>query len=334
MSQQPQHMQKVPADKLAPFRQALAAAESSFKSALPSTVAKYLTPERITKVTLSALSRSPVLLQCTPQSILRSVMDAVSLGLEPAGPLGHAYLVPFKNNKTGTWEAQLIIGYRGFIALARRSGEIQSVTANVIYSRDRYRVNLAEGRIEHEPYIPVMPDPDDEDAPDPMDLMYRGTPIAVYSVAHFVGGGQHTDFMTVGDVERIRTRSRAGDSGPWKTDWEEMARKTVVRRAAKYWPLSTEMAQAFEVDDADDIVVSPRPSVRELPAPTVVDAAPEETQEAAPAEEHAQAEDYSQVGPPPMAEEEGGLPAEPAKKTSQIANRLRTQQAPAYRARR
>lgn len=343
MSQQNQ-IQRVAADKLEPFRQALAAQEDNFRRALPSTVAKYLTPERIIKMTLSAISRSPQLLLCTRESILRSVMDASSLGLEPGGPLGQAYMVPFKNNKKdaqGNWietmEAQLIIGYRGCIALARRSGEIQSVNANVIYSRDRFDVNLAESIVEHRPYMPPMPTPGEAEANgmDPIDLMHRGQAVAVYSVAHFVGGGRHVDFMTIGDVDRIRLRSKSHKNGPWVTDYDEMARKTVVRRAAKYWPLSTELAQAFEVDGDDDVSVSPygRPG-RELPAPTVVPSAADEHEAAASegsGEDVPPAEDYSNVGPPPMTSEDGEAPAE--SKTGRIAQRLRTQQPPAYRAR-
>jgi recombination protein RecT len=278
-----QQMQRAVPDRLEPFRQALAAQEATFRAALPTTVARYLTPDRIAKVVLSALAKTPTLMQCTQPSILRAVMDAVSLGLEPAGPLGHAYLVPFKKNKkdaqgnwTSTMEAQLIIGYRGFIALARRSGEIQSVNANVIYSRDRYRVNLADGTIEHEPYMPPMPTPEEAEAKgiDPIDLMHRGQPIAVYSIAQFTGGGRHVDFMTIGDVERIRERSKSGNDGPWVTDYDEMARKTVVRRAAKYWPLSTELASALEHESADDVLIAPvdRPVMRELPAPTILGA--------------------------------------------------------------
>lgn len=334
-----QQMQRAVPDKLEPFRQALAAQEAAFRAALPVTVAKYMTPDRIAKVVLSALAKTPALMQCTQPSILRAVMDAVSLGLEPAGPLGHAYLVPFKKNKkdaAGNWtshmEAQLIIGYRGFIALARRSGEIQSVNANVIYSRDRYRVNLAEGTVEHEPYMPPMPTPEEAEANglDPIELMHRGQPIAVYSVAQFVGGGRHVDFMTIGDVERIRARSKSGEDGPWKTDYDEMARKTVVRRAAKYWPLSTELSQAFEHESADDVIVAPvdRPLHRELPAPTIVKTQTEPEQaadEAPPSESAATSADLADADPADLpAFREDGTPPEPPKATRRVLDKVKS----------
>lgn len=236
-------------NRLAPFRDALAKAQQGLAQALPATVRKYLTPDRLAKITLGAISRSPQLLQCTPQSVLLSVMQSASLGLEPSGPLGHAYLVPYKND--GQYEAQLIVGYRGYIALARRSGEIESVAAHAVYSRDKLTVNLSQGEISHAPFMPELP-PEEKffamTAEEVDELTSRGRLIAVYCVAKFVGGGQHVDFMTVGDVEKIRQRSRARDNGPWRTDYDEMAKKTVVRRAAKYWPLSTELSSALDAE--------------------------------------------------------------------------------------
>jgi recombination protein RecT len=322
-------------NKLSPFRQALTVSQKHFEQALPQTVRKYLTPERMTKITLSALSRNPTLLTCSPESVLRSVMDAASLGLEPAGPLGHAYLVPFKNKKTGRMEAQLIVGYRGYIALARRSGEIESVSANVVYARDEFEINIAEAVVEHKPYMPEVDSDEDGD---------RGVPRGVYCLAKFVGGGRHVEFMTMADVDKIRRRSRASDSGPWVTDYEEMARKTVVRRASKYWPLSTEFAQAMEIEDAAEsgeghapVIDMPPPEKKpsglaaksEAQAPDAPDA-PAEAEHAPEAE--AIGDEY---GPPPMTDEDiaaatdtdASTDSEP--KTRQI---LRKVQASPYRA--
>lgn len=224
------------ADALAPFRAALAKAEAHFKMALPATVQKYLTPDRLSKITLSALSRNPLLLQCTPESVLRSVMDAASLGLEPSGGvLGHAYLVPYRNGKTGKYEAQLIVGYRGLIALARRSAEIARVEAHVVYQADEFEVEYGiEPRLVHRPSLEAE----------------RGDIVAVYCIAAFKDGSRHAELMTIAEVESVRARSRARDNGPWRTDYAEMCRKTVVRRAAKYWPLSSEFVKALEHEDA------------------------------------------------------------------------------------
>lgn len=217
----------------------------AIKVATPDTLAKYLTPERVTRMVLSAVSRNDTLLKCTPISIAKAVADAVRLGLEPCGALGHAYLVPYRNNRAGgAWEAQFIPGYRGYIALARRSGKVRSITANVVYSRDVFELDLASGeRPKHKPCL---------------DLKHkdgRGDPIAVYAIADFVDGGHHLDLMTIAEVRAIRDESKAvkaGKPGIWASHFAEMARKTVVRRAAKYWPLSIEMAEALEQDNRVD----------------------------------------------------------------------------------
>jgi len=202
--------------------------------ALPATAKKYMTKERIVKVALMAIRKTPKLLQCNRASILEAVMDMASLGLELGGALGHAYLVPFKT------QAVPIIGYRGYIALARRSGEIESVKAEIVHQHDDFDIDLASGQPPtHKPCLKGN----------------RGDPEAVYCVARFKDGGMHVEYMTVDDVKKIQARSpsvRANATSPWDTDWNEMAKKTVVRRAAKYWPLSIEMADAIEVDNRTD----------------------------------------------------------------------------------
>jgi len=233
-------------NKLAPFRSALAKSQESFRAALPSTVAKYLTPERLTKITLSAISRSPLLLECTPESVLRSVMDAASLGLEPTGGvLGHAYLVPYRNNKTNKREAQLIVGYRGLIDLAHRSEKLIDIEAHAVHEHDYFRLEYGrDPKLEHKPKLDGPP----------------GQLVGAYCVATLVGGRKHCEWMSLEEIIVIRDRSRARDDGPWKTDFEEMAKKTVVRRCAKYLPMSTELVRALEVEDAAETGTEP-PSV-------------------------------------------------------------------------
>lgn len=237
-------------DKLQPFRDALTRAQTSFQQALPATVAKFLTPERMTKVVLSAIARTPILLQCTPTSILKCVMEASSLGLEPTGGvLGHAYMVPFRNSRNNTQEAQLIVGYRGLIELARRSGNIKAVEAHVVYAKDKFELSFGlEPRMVHTPALTGE----------------RGDIIAAYCVANFTDGSRHCEVMTRAEIDAVRQRSRARDNGPWATDYAEMARKTVVRRAAKYWPLSTEqisgLVRALEIEDAAESAVDIQPT--------------------------------------------------------------------------
>lgn len=223
---------------LAVIRKRLDEKKSQYQAALPVTVAKYLTPDRIVRTVAMACSRSPKLLECTPDSILVATMDAVQLGLEPGSPLGHAYLVPYKN-KNGRMEAQCIIGYTGYITLARRSGNIMDVTSELVYENDIFDLNLATKEITHKPCLDR--------------LKGRGDWTCGYCIANYVDGGRHVEFMVREQIMRIKARSKARDFGPWVTDEEEMARKTIVRRARKYWPMSGEhmdqMGLAMQIDD-------------------------------------------------------------------------------------
>ena len=211
----------------------------SKKAAIQAILPKHLTADRILKVALVAASRNPRLLECDQLSILRSVMVAAQLGLEPDGPLGLAYLVPYRNSKANRMEAQFQIGYRGLIALARRSGEIQSIEAHVVHEGDEFECVFGlEGILRHVPSWTA-------EKPGPLK--------AAYAVAHLTGGGVQFEVMTRAQIDRIRANSQSGNSGPWVSDCDEMARKTVVRRLCKYLPLSVEIARAITADTAEEI---------------------------------------------------------------------------------
>jgi recombination protein RecT len=224
----------------------------------PRTFANYLTPERVVKIVIAAVSRNPILLQCSQQSLIKSIAELVSLGIEPGGPLQQGYLVPRKNKAKGAngkdlyedgkpvyiWECMPIVSYRGYITLLRRSGQFKSVLANVVHTNDTFEIDLASGN--RPKHIPCMNGD-------------RGELVAVYSIAEFADGGTHMDLMTRSDVERIKKFSPSADSdyGPWKKHFDEMARKTVIRRASKYWPMSSEemqLAEALESREHDDDV--------------------------------------------------------------------------------
>lgn len=201
------------------------------KDSIAQLVPKHLTPERLMRVAVNCVAKTPGLQACTPTSLLQSVLVAAELGLEPGGALGHLYLVPFKTTCTP------IIGYRGLIELARRSGEISSVRAVVVRERDKFRMTEGiEQTIDHEPYL-------DGDA---------GALRYVYCVIRLKDGGVHVEVMSKSQIDAIRARSRSGSSGPWVTDYDEMAKKTVTRRGLKWAPLSSErFEKALEHDNAD-----------------------------------------------------------------------------------
>lgn len=235
--------QNVPAKQPAQAQTVMALLESpDVKSKLAMAIPKHLTVDRLLRVAMSAIRVNPTLLKCTPQSLVACVMGCAQLGLEPEPFLGQAYLVPYKKNKklpNGQWEttmeAQLIPGYRGYIALARRSGEVQTVMAQAVFANDTFRLRYGvESTIEHEPA--------EGD---------RGPFKGAYVVFKYKDGSYSFDYMSKADIDKIRARSKSADKGPWVTDYEEMAKKTVIRRHIKLTPLAVEntaMAMAAEAE--------------------------------------------------------------------------------------
>lgn len=210
------------------LRAMLERSQNSLAAVLPA----HMTVDRLIKLAVLAAVKEPKLLQCTKESIIASLMTAAQLGLEPNGTLGSAYLVPFNNRKKQVMECQLIPGYRGLIDLAKRSGEVDGVEARVVYEGDRFEPHYGT-----EPKIIHIPNFEGE--------RKFSTIRAFYVVATFDGGHKQFEIMSKAEVEAIRARSQAKDEGPWQTDFEEMAKKTVTKRASKYWPLSPEKAAQF-----------------------------------------------------------------------------------------
>ncbi|MBR0148673.1 MAG: recombinase RecT [Lachnospiraceae bacterium] len=199
------------------------------KKALPSV----LTPERFTRMALSAVNNNPVLKQCTPISFLSALMCAAQLGLEPNTPLGQAYLLPFKNK--GVLECQFIIGYKGLIDLAYRNGDMQMIQAHTVYENDEFEYELGL-----EPKIFHRPAPSD-----------RGKPVYFYGIFRTTKGGCGFSVMSKADMDlyaRTYSKSAGSDYSPWKTSYIEMAKKTVIRRALKYAPIKTDFQRAISAD--------------------------------------------------------------------------------------
>jgi recombination protein RecT len=222
-----------PANNLTVVQNLLEKLQPQLMKALP----KHLTPDRMTRIALTEMRKIPKLAQCDPMSFCGAIMQCAQLGLEPGSALGNIYLIPFDNRKKNLVEVQVIMGYRGMIELARRSGQIVSLSAHEVYENDTFEFEYGlEEKLRH---VPSLSD--------------RGKLVAVYSVAHFVGGGHQIEVMSKPDVDKIRARSKSGNSGPWVTDYEEMAKKTVLRKLFKYLPVSIEkLQQASALDEQAD----------------------------------------------------------------------------------
>lgn len=197
---------------------------------------KHLTPERMTRIAMTELRKTPKLQECDPMSFIAAIMQASQLGLEP-GVLGSCYLIPFWNSKLGKFECTFMPGYRGFLDLARRSGQIISLVARAVFSNDmfHYEFGLKEDII----HKPAMDD--------------RGELVAVYSVALLKDGGHQFEVMSKREVDIIRDSSKSKDSGPWITHYEEMAKKTVLRKLFKWLPCSVEMQKAVSLDEQQEL---------------------------------------------------------------------------------
>lgn len=197
---------------------------------------KSMSAESVTTSAIAEVIRNESLWPCTPQSIFDCVLASTQLQLRVGKDLGHAYLVPFRDKAAGTVVATFIIGYKGLVTLARRSGEITSITANTVYSNDVFEaVEGTNGRLHH--------------APDYFSKKGRGELVGVYAYAKLTGGGEQWAVMSIPEVDAVRARSRASGSGPWVTDYNEMAKKTVVRRLAKMLPISVHDQEAVAADE-------------------------------------------------------------------------------------
>jgi recombination protein RecT len=206
------------------------AALESLSGAIDAAVPSGMSSTRFMRVCLTEISKNPKLADCTKQSFLGAVMTAAQLGLE-FGPLGQAYLVPYRDTCT------LIIGYKGMIDLARRSGQLQSIVARPVHQLDEF--DFVYGSVEDVTHRPYMGGD-------------RGPVVAYYGVARLADGGQVIHVMSPADVDKFRRRSatqKNEPSGPWVTDFDAMACKTVIRRMAPWLPMSVEAAQAIETDE-------------------------------------------------------------------------------------
>jgi recombination protein RecT len=210
-------------------------ADRRIKEQMALALPRHMTADRLARIALTEVRKSPALASCDQASFLGAIMQCAQLGLEPGGALGHAYLLPFENRKKGITEVQFIVGYRGMIDLARRSGQILSIEARAVYQADRFHVALGlNPDLQHEP---------NWEAED------RGPLRFVYAVAKMKDGGTQFEVMSRAEIERVRAKSKAGNSGPWVDHFEEMAKKTVIRRVFKYLPVSIELATAVGLDE-------------------------------------------------------------------------------------
>jgi recombination protein RecT len=213
----------------------------SKKGEIAKMLPSHLNIERLLKIATIAATTTPGLLKCDVPSLVGAIGQCAQMGLEPNTILGEAYLLPFKCKRKDVngqerWvdSVQVIVGYKGLISLARRSGQIISIAAHEVCENDHFELIYGlEEKLEHRPA-----------------LDNRGEVIGFYAVAKLKDGGYSFDFMSTKQVNAIMAKTQSkGAYGPWKDHWIEMGRKTAIRRLAKYLPLSIEFQTAAALDN-------------------------------------------------------------------------------------
>ena len=192
----------------------------AFKEQLAAALVKRVDEEFFMRTVIANLNHDNKLLSCTPLSVAASVLMLAEAGLAPEHWKGHAYLIPRKNQCTP------LIGYKGYIHLAYRCPKVKRVDAQIVYEGDFFDCDLGSGQPPvHKMWVKPTPD-----AP------RRGELVAAYAVCELDTGATLVDVMLREDIDKIRKRSAAADSGPWVTDYAEMARKSPLRRLSKRIP--------------------------------------------------------------------------------------------------
>lgn len=208
----------------------------ALKGEIARALPKHCSAERMTRIATTALTRTPLLADCEVQSFVKCLLDLSQWGLEPNGY--HAHLIPFRNNRRGVVECQLILDYKGIVQLLMNSGKVLSIHADVVHEGDDFAYSLGELQ-RHTQW---------ELRTDAMKPREKGPMIAAYARIVMKGGAVKCEVMTKQQIDGIRARSKAKDSGPWVTDYAEMSKKSAFRRAAKWLPLSAEIIEAFDRD--------------------------------------------------------------------------------------
>lgn len=242
------------AAKQAGLKALVVSMEGQIKKALPSV----LTPERFTRMVMTALSTKPELQQCTPESFLGAMMQAAQLGVEPNTPLGQAYLIPYKNK--GRLECQFQLGYKGLLDLAYRSGEVSVVDAQAVHENDEFSYEYGL-----DPKLKFKPS-----------LKDRGPVIAYYAMFKTKDGGYNFAVMSREDVENhAKQYSKAAATGysPWTSNFDAMAKKTVLKQVLKYAPLKSDFVKEVAADST--IKTTIEPNMTDLNDETVIDVTPQ-----------------------------------------------------------
>lgn len=196
----------------------------------------HIPAERFIRTLLTAISTTPKLAECYPPSYLAAMMECAQNGLEANTALGLAYLIPFYNNRERRYECNFVLGYKGYLDLIYRSGQVLSVQVHPVYENDTFTYEL--GLHPDLKHIPARTD--------------RGEITDYYAVINLRDGGYIFEVMSVEDIRSHAekySKAAGAASSPWKTNFDSMACKTVLKRAMKYAPVSASVMRQIAADE-------------------------------------------------------------------------------------
>ena len=230
----------LPAKPMDRFKQELAMRESHLRSLLP----QAMTVDKFQGIVVAAVADNMDLLECDRGSLLKACLSAAELGLSLNKNMGEADILKVWDGRLKKNVAQFRPRYKGLMKLAMQSGEVLKIESRLVHENDLFEVvEGLESSIVHK-----------------HGLSNRGAMVGAYCVWKLKNGETQFEVMSKEQILAIRDRSSAKTKdgnvvGPWKTDEAEMWRKTVVRRASKYMPLSTEAQRAVAVDNQAEGVI-------------------------------------------------------------------------------
>lgn len=219
------------------LKQLVAKMTNQIKNALPANI----TPERMMRIALTALSKDTKLANSTPESFMGALLTSAQLGLECNTPLGQAYLIPYKNK--GVLETQFQLGYQGLIDLCYRTGQYKKIVARIVYEGDDFDYSYGlEEKLIHRP------------------REKSNTPIYVYGLYELKNGASAFEVMSweavMNHAKKYSQSVKNGYTSPWTTDSESMAKKTVLKKVLKYAPKAVENAELIaEAVNGDSAII-------------------------------------------------------------------------------
>jgi recombination protein RecT len=235
--------------------------EAWFQKQLVKALPSFIKADKFTRMCRTELKQNVNLQKCDPLSVTGALIQSAELGLVPASTLGQVYLIPRFNRKKGKTQCQMMVGYRGMLELARRSGQVKTIHAFIVYANDTFKIKYG-----FSPSIDHIPSTEN-----------RGDFKCVYAVATLKSGEKQFEMMTRQEVLQIKAQAKKSEDdlqNIWEDHFDEMARKTVIRRLFKYLPVSLEMNHAIGLDeqweraeqDNDGVIETSQSNIVSFPA--------------------------------------------------------------------